>query len=159
MNGVTYQWVSGSRLRGNAQAVGQELERIRKAKGGLTAESVLIAARPRSSVFHRHFTWDDTRAANERRLDQARALIRFVAVKIERLNDEPLVVRSFVKTEAGYGSTIKLASQESNRAEMLKQALWELEVFRAKYEKFTELSEIFEAAESLRKKLAKRKAA
>ncbi|MFN2592332.1 MAG: hypothetical protein ABR532_05805 [Candidatus Dormibacteria bacterium] len=59
-----------------------------------TLEAVVEAARPEESPIHGHFTWDDTAAAHERRLDQAASLVRMV--HISRVTDAgELRVRMF----------------------------------------------------------------
>src|SRR5947207_42729 len=61
----------------------QELELIRsKNKGLLRPHDVVKFARDPKTDLHSHFTWDDSKAAAEYRLEQARRIIR-VAVVIE----------------------------------------------------------------------------
>lgn len=62
-----------------AQAVHDELERIRRARGLTPLAVVDEAARP-DNPLHTAFEWDDTRAAHEHRLATARTLIRCVEV-------------------------------------------------------------------------------
>jgi hypothetical protein len=50
--------------------------------GRLTAEAVLEAAKHRDHPAHPHFTWDDSEAAHQQRLYEARRLIRSVKVEI-----------------------------------------------------------------------------
>ena len=62
----------------------RELERLRKRNGGiLLPEKVVEAARDKKSPLHAEFEWNDAKAANTSRLEQARALIR--AYKIVHL--------------------------------------------------------------------------
>lgn len=46
-----YRWVTGARIKGDAAAIGAELERIRQS-GHLTPEAVVKAARRKSSPLH-----------------------------------------------------------------------------------------------------------
>lgn len=63
----------------NAQAIGEELERIRQEQSGrLETERVVEEAKVKKSPLHSAFTWDDTRAAHLFRLEEARHLIRHV---------------------------------------------------------------------------------
>lgn len=71
----------GSRVKGvKPDVAGRELARIRKERGGLKPEVVIEEARPKNSPLHTAFTWDDSKAAHEYRLWQARSLIRAVCV-------------------------------------------------------------------------------
>lgn len=51
--------------------------------GKLTAESVLAAAQDVSSPIHSLFEWDDTIAAHEYRLEQARRVVRMTITTVE----------------------------------------------------------------------------
>lgn len=59
-----------------------ELKGLEGADGKLHAAHVVDAARSPASPLHALFTWDDATAAEERRLEQARGLIRSYRVAI-----------------------------------------------------------------------------
>jgi len=63
-----------------AEQVSAELLRIRKQSGVLTPPAVVAAARPPEAPLHGAFEWDDTSAAEQYRLAQARRLIRMVVL-------------------------------------------------------------------------------
>lgn len=71
-----------------AETVVHEFEVLRKKDGGkLLPESIVERAKSARSPLHPFFCWDDTEAAQQFRLQQARTLIR----EIERLPaDDPL---------------------------------------------------------------------
>ena len=77
---AVYQW--GSRPRGvPAQIVGERLAQLADENGQrLTPRVVVEAARPMDAVLHPCFEWDDLRAAELFREDQARGIIRGVRV-------------------------------------------------------------------------------
>lgn len=65
------------------KALEQRLERIRQRNGGvLTPDGVVKDARDPKSPLHEHFTWDDSLAAHQYRLDQARTLIRIIHYEV-----------------------------------------------------------------------------
>ena len=74
----TYEFVLGARVSGglNAQTVGEELARLTAKYGMLTAEVILREAEPEDAPLHPAFEWDDSKAAREYRLSQARYLAR-----------------------------------------------------------------------------------
>lgn len=80
--GTTFKFKSGVRVPAGIKPddVANELERIRRANGGVKPEDVIAAASAEDSPIHGAFNWDDTTAAHEFRLDQARKLIRSVVV-------------------------------------------------------------------------------
>jgi hypothetical protein len=71
------------------QRLGDWLTKLRDDHGGeLTPALVVDEASKPKSPGHQWFTWDDQQAAYERRLDQARYLIR--AVVIVRIDQKPI---------------------------------------------------------------------
>ena len=142
----------------SAQIAGEELERIEARDGEITPRAVVEEARPEDSKLHNAFEWDDEKAAEQYRISQARQLIRCIVVKPmpEEKVEEP--VRMYVNqnpTDTGQsrsGSYINLKSALENpdsRAVVLSNAMHEMKMFRAKYYKLKELSEVFKAIDSV----------
>lgn len=75
-----------------APVVGTELERLAAARGvdlpALPTSEVVKAAKSPDSPLHKFFTWDDTQAATQYRLAQARNLINHIRVEI-KYRDRP----------------------------------------------------------------------
>lgn len=165
-----FQFREGSRLTGDAQAVGEELERIKTAHGGVTARLVVETAAAKASVLHTYFEWDDSRAADAYRLDQAGHLIRCVAVTIDEDaapaqpskvavsegadTGQPALrasqVRAFVpvstpKGERVYLSTTEALGDPEYRRQVLTQAHHDLGALVRKYRELKELAGVIEA--------------
>ncbi len=87
---MNYGFREGTRLPKavDPQKVGPVLAGLER-KGELTAEKVVEKAHALSSPLHDAFTWDDTVAAQERRMDQARYLIGSVRVIVKESNLSP----------------------------------------------------------------------
>lgn len=60
----------------------QEMERIESLYGSLTPQNILDASRPKNSLFHTLFQWDDTLAAENYRLQQARTILNNIEVTV-----------------------------------------------------------------------------
>lgn len=128
----------------------KELERIRQKDGGvLNPHTVLKEARRKNSPLHDQFTWDDSEAAHQYRLWQARELIR---VSVTVLEPNTSAVRTYVslredrQSGVGYRHLADVLSDEEQRQQLLDQALDDLERIRQKYSHLEELAEVFEAA-------------
>lgn len=142
----------------NSQIVA-EMRKIETANGGLLrAEDVVAAARPTSSPLHSWFTWDDSEAARNYRLWQARQLIRVTVSYLPENNNE--LTRVFVnlstdrvKDGGGYRRLVPVMRNPEQRRQLLQDALAELEVFKRKYAMLTELADVFKAAERARRKV------
>lgn len=121
-------------------------------------EDVVEAARPKTSILHKYFTWDDSKAANERRIDQARGLLR-ATVRIMQVNGDKRPVRVFMSlTEdrndsGGYYPVVNVLSNKTLRRQMLEDAFKELQVFERKYANLRELSEIFAKSKEVQRRI------
>jgi hypothetical protein len=152
---VSYGWRPGSRISLDAQKAGEALARIEKGQNGLLEpETVVRAAQDVKSPLHPHFEWDDAKAADAFRTDQARDLIRNLTIDIGRSNIEPRTIRAFVNIESGdqqgYVSTPVAMSSAELRRQVIAKAWAELEAWRQRHAELTELGRIFSAMDEAR---------
>lgn len=162
MKVVKYEWSDGARFQAgapkDADIVGRHIDLLRKEqKGELTAEDVLKDARNPNSPLHGFFEWDDSAAAEQYRLKQARGLIRSV-VAVYVSDDRPAVrTRAYVHVpEAGaqhYRSTDDAMSKRKTRELVLRRALEELRQWRQRYKDLKELADLFEQIEETERRL------
>lgn len=139
-----------------AQAAGEYLHELSEKENGITAEKVLDASRPDDALLHNVFEWDDSAAAEAYRLNQSRDFIgNIVVVQVENKPIEP--VRAFVSvsdiahSEKGiFKPVMQALSHEVDREIVLSNALRELNLFREKYRRLSELKPVFEAIDSLK---------
>lgn len=101
------------------------LTKIALKKGGvLMVDDVIDEAKDVNSILHKHFEWDDSKAANLHRRDQARALIQ--KCKITLVDTAPINIRAFVSLPSdrdsggGYRLTSEVVSDELRKAELLR---------------------------------------
>jgi hypothetical protein len=132
----------------------QELEIVRERCGGvLKAESVVEFARDPNTALHDRFEWDDTEAARQHRIWQARELIR---VSVTVLPNTTQQTRAYVSLQSdreavggGYRPIADVLSDTERREELLMMALGDMRRWRDKYRHLTELSKVFEAIDDL----------
>ena len=148
---MDYQW-KVDKYPVPAQVAGEEIERIRANSGKeyIEAEDLLEASREDTAPLHSCFEWDDDRAAEKYRLWQARQIISNITVVTETVNTVPQPVRAFVsiadyKDKGKFIQIQKALENNEYRAQILKNALAELQTFKHKYSVYSELSKIFEA--------------
>lgn len=151
---MIYQWREGARQAAEAQPVGEELERLRiRHNGRLEPEWVVHAAKRLENPLHPLFEWDDSVAAQNWRVDQARAVIRAVEVVIEEAK-EAKPVRAFVsivrENDRSYTSIADAMSDPELRGQVLRNALKELEAWRHRYAELVELATVFAAIDEAR---------
>ena len=135
-----------------------------KNAGILRAQDVVKAARSPKSVLHSQFEWDNDKAADEWRMQQARGLIRATVHWIE-IGGQKEQVNVFVslgpdRTEGGgYRGLISVLANPSLREQMLLDAIVELKRLQVKYARLSELAAVFEAAERVAAGVGAEKAA
>jgi hypothetical protein len=126
----------------------KELKKIAAQHAGLLRPGdVLAAAKSNHHPLHKKFCWDDTKAAQEYRLWQARELIMSVRVVYEA-DEHQIPYRMFVsltsdRKGSGYREVISVLRHDDRRAEMLQDAINELCYFKSKYGFIKELSEVW----------------
>lgn len=102
--------------------VADELLALEKESGRLEPTDVVEAARDPASALHPYFEWDDTEAARQHRLGQARQLIR--RVKIETIvRDVPVQVVRYVRDPEdgpdGYRNIMRVRGEEDIAREVI----------------------------------------
>lgn len=155
---VEYKWVDGSRIKLDAQVVGEHLEKMRKEKGApLSSEDILRDAERADSPLREYFEWNDRRAATLYRLEQAGYLLRSIAyVEVdedEEGNEVETCRRRYFSIEDHAYEDVAVAMESPElRAIVLGRALREFEAFRMKYEDLDELAGLFAAFDRVKRK-------
>src|ERR1051325_10889490 len=140
-------------------AISKELDKLahEDEHGTLRPEAVLEAARDPESPLHRCFTWDDDEAAYAWRLNEARMLIRTYKVVIEQV-PVPVKTRAYVSLKSarvartGYTPIRRVLSEPELHAELLRNALEDLEATESRYGNLRELKPVFTAVRRLRRR-------
>lgn len=130
----------------------QELKRIAKRNGGIiNPPDVVAAARSPKSPLHSKFTWDDTEAAEQYRLWQARQLIRVVVTLVPQTEKHERVWVSLTtdRGQSGYRALVDVLSDQDMRSQLLEEAKAEFAVFRAKFGRLVELAKVFAAMDEV----------
>jgi hypothetical protein len=137
----------------------EELEFVRSKHGGvLRPEDVVEFARDERTALHGDFQWDDTEAAQQFRLWQARQVIRLVITIVDSPAGKQLIpmyvslVSDRQQPGGGYRPLVDVMNAEDLRDELLRQALAELKTVRKKYQQLQELRPIFRAIEKVEAK-------
>jgi len=142
----------------NRDAVQEALESIRQSHAGiLRAEDVVDAAAAPESPLHQQFLWDDTEAARQFRLVQARNLITVFVQVLPGPSKEP--VQCYVSLQSdrreaggGYRLVHDVMADPEMRARFLDEALSEFNRAECKYGKLVELAPVFVAVRKVRVK-------
>jgi len=159
MHGPEYAWRNGARLQKGAhvpaQTVGERLEWLRGDGGGeLTPETVVADARDPASPLHPLFEWNETEAAHQYRLSQARSIIRAVVVRYRATPEGgPRSIVAFVNVKEGdrryYTATAVAMSDPERRGIVLRQAWEDFQALRRRYADLAEFATLFAALDEI----------
>ncbi len=134
-----------------------ELRRIQEGNDGLLLPAhVVAAARPKTSPLHSRFEWNDGKAAQEHRLWQARQLISVCVEVFSNGESAPIFVSvsSDRQPGNGYRATVSVLTDEELCAQLLTDALHDLNTFQKKYARLKQLAGLFSEIKKVRKKAA-----
>lgn len=136
---MVYTWKVPGVIPVDAQTAGDELDRIYKRDGSVSPQAVVDDNRPEGAPLHGCFEWDDAKAAEKYRCNQASHIIRNVSVTVQNVfedSTESRPVRAFVSTEkpACYEPIIVAVSDEHKYVALLAQAKRDMENFIQKYD-------------------------
>lgn len=148
MKPKSYTFKPGARLKSKVtpNQVSGELERIRKAKNGLTSRAVVDESKPVDAVLHNEFTWDNKKAADQWRLKEAAEIISCVQVVYETGPKEPQ--RQYVKLEREpeksreFAPVDEVLSIQRHRDALILELLRDLQSFRRRFSLVSDLSHV-----------------
>lgn len=125
------------------QLIGEELDRMHTEHGEVTPDKVLEEAQDQNSPLHPAFEWDDTEAARQHRLSQARRLITSVRILSSPIQT-PVQYMLSVRTPQGrsYQPTIDVLSDEQLRARVMMEVEEAIERIKRKYANFKEVADL-----------------
>jgi hypothetical protein len=132
--------------KGVAQKYGERLEYLSSTnKGKITPDMVVKDAIQKKSVFHNYFEWDETEAAKNYRIQQARNLINHI-VEVVVIEGKQSPQRSFFSVKNGnndmvYVTVKKAISTPNYRVQLLNQLITTME-------NMTQLMKMFKSYEN-----------
>lgn len=133
----------------SADVAKAELDRIYEKHGKVTAKNIVDESRDTNAALHQCFEWRDDVAAEKYREEQARDLIRcLVTVEKSIEDEEPIIVRAYVKTTEKYEPISVALKSEDKYAVLIQDVLNDIFWFKRKYSNFTKLKGVFDAMDS-----------
>lgn len=115
-----YEWAPGAPFKGDAEAIQEEIDRIKKTPGGATPETLVACARSKRSVLHNLiFTVDAAEAAD--RYYRARAQSLLNSIRIVNEEGETTHLRANIRVQDGEEMVYAGIDEEAAR---LHRAAW-----------------------------------
>ena len=140
------KWVAGFRCSVKAEIAGEVMQRL-ESEGRLTPANLVEEARPEESPMHKAFEWDDAKAAENYRKQQATQMIRAIVVRESDVvsgGSESVQVKVFNQPEKGgvYESLMTILLDEEKSGSLMDKAKAELRTFRIKYSQLERLARL-----------------
>lgn len=138
---ITAKWKVPGLFRADATTVAMEVMAI---GDNATPDQIVECARDESKELHKCFTWDNDKAADKWRKQEARQIMCTLVIEHKPEDREKPDIRVFWKNDAGTGyKAAPLVFKQSDEYEkLLISAKAELRAFKQKYSMLKELDEI-----------------
>ena len=159
-----YGWKEHTYLGVAAQVAGERVEALRRERGGWISPHDLVEdARPADAPLHPAFEWDDAKAAERYRVEQARTLLqRLVVVRDDGEQVQAVVSLhrarddwGWTHREASYTGFDVIAADPDLTDELLEQARADIDAFVARYEQFRALLGVARQARGISRELSR----
>lgn len=135
-------------FKGDPEKVYRELSAL----GEATPDSIVAYAQTYpGSELHKCFTWDDTKAAENWRKQEARMLVCSLKVVVETEQNAPQSFRLIQhdKADEVYRPVVFTVRNESQYKSLLKQAKAEMLAFKKRYGSIVELSSVIDEIDKI----------
>ncbi len=154
MKRYQYSWTRSYPVE--AQVVGEIIERFPER----TAEQLLAEARKKASPIHALFEWDNTRAAREYRLVQARCMIASLRVEVVSVEGDVEHVSAFVrKSERGGNYVPTMEADEETLSDAEMRCWQQMAVFKQRWKGLKFARTVLDAISQIDRSMARRKKA
>ncbi len=147
---MVYQWKIPSLYPVSAEVAGTELDRIYEKNGELKQEAIVEESRPETAPLHPIFEWDDKKAADKYRKEQATHLMCALVQVEERKEQPPKEIqvsvhkekRAFTHAEKAYHPTRVVLEHPTMRDEAFRDVIRSIESFKQKFSIYNEVAGI-----------------
>jgi len=122
------------------EMVVEETERVKAKHGKLTGRLLLEESREESAPLHCAFEWDDSKAAEKYRINQAGQLIVSVRILTEEEPKKGVLTHIKVESSSAFETPNQVVSQEDKYVEALLKYQASIEAFRRDIEHLKRLA-------------------
>ncbi len=162
----TMKWKSTVRLNSkvSVEVTYNFLTRIAEENGGqLPPDEVVRQSRPKDAPLHNEFEWNNAKAADKYRIEQAKYLIRHIevvpldpslspvrayhSIPVEIVNPNPTETSQPTVTKQVYRSIEDILSDPQARDDLLMAAIRDANTFKRKYSVLQEWSQVIQVME------------
>ena len=139
---MTYKWKSNARISVDAGTAGAVMDGLEQ-RGALTAKNLVDESRPAEAPLHNEFEWDDVKAAEEYRLQQARHIINCLLIEDDAQQETVRAFFNLAESAPEYRSIRTIMADETQSETLLQMAIQELQAFERKYAQISKFKALF----------------
>lgn len=152
MKQYTYSWTKQYSV--SAQIAGEIIQKLPQR----TAEALLEQAANPASPLHASFEWNNTRAAQQFRLVQARCMINSLRVEVISGDRKPQKVAAFVAKSDRGGHYLPTLEADENELSAAELRCWQqMKAFRERWKSLQFAREVVEMIAAVERRVARRK--
>lgn len=157
----TYKATEGARISdAEAELYGTRLSELEETHGAITPLIIVEDAKDKASPLHAYFEWNNRKAAEAYRIEQAKLLIRSIAtIIVETTNrgmeEKKIRIWHSVRNASGENVYVDLENARENddyMRQIIAYAWQQLEGWRERYGMYAEFKQIAAAIEETKKK-------
>jgi len=146
-----YKWKTGFHGKVKAELAGQVFEELEQTVG-LTPQNLVNASRCETAPMHKAFEWDDAKAGEEWRKQQARVYINHLEIVVDKANEDIPVTRAWVQYEKGenYENIMTVLSDPVKSNSFFEMGLKMLNDFKRRYGEVKEFAKVISEIDKLK---------
>lgn len=152
---MVYEWKIPGIFSTQAQAAGEELNRIYQTRGKLDPADVVDESRPEAAPLHPCFEWDDQAAAEKYREHQARKIMCCIITRVETPEKQTVEVRAIHHAAGTYRPYEVVISHKDMKQEMMADALKSMDAFKRKFDTLSCVSNVITAINAASQEIKK----
>lgn len=145
---MKYTFNKGARINADPQAAGEMCEELERT-GGLTAKRLVDANRPADAPLHKCFEWNNKKAADLYREEQARRIIRAIEIVPEETQEPVRMFFNIEYKEPEYKRLDVILQSSDDTEKLFQRCLSELIAVRKKYARVQKAAAVFSAIDQL----------
>lgn len=145
---MKYTFTPSSHIKADPQIAGEMCEELERT-GGLTAKRLVDANRAADAPLHNCFEWNNRKAAELYREEQARHIIRCIVIVPEETNEPVRKFFNIEYKEPEYKSIEAILKSEDDTEKLFRRCLAELNSVRRKYASVQKAYAVFAAIDQL----------
>lgn len=145
---MIYKFRNSTKPTEESQQVGECLLQIKNNQETLQPCEIVVQAKEKDSVLHKYFQWDDTLAAEQHRLNQARHLITSVEIVREVGDNRSITIPAYTHLRIdkyGYRDTEEVYSVQDLRSSLIAQLKVDWKTLQKKHDSALQEIDSFEA--------------